>query len=123
MARQEPGDLLGQLDDEPVGIEEVEGSVPPRPVHRAGEELDAQAPEPLGFGIDVVDEEEDLACRASLGGGAADQGGGACALEEPEPRLTGDELRVPRVAELEGEPDHVPIEGGDASRSRMYRIT
>ena len=52
MARQEPGDLLGQLDHEPVWIEEVEGPVPPRPVHRAGEELDAEAPEPLGFGID-----------------------------------------------------------------------
>jgi hypothetical protein len=25
MARQEPGDLLGQLDHEPVWIEEVEG--------------------------------------------------------------------------------------------------
>src|SRR5215216_4195123 len=61
MARQEPGDLLGQLDHEPVWIEEVEGPVPPRPVHRAGEELDAEAPEPLGFGIDVVDDEEDLA--------------------------------------------------------------
>jgi hypothetical protein len=53
--------------------------VPPRPVHRAGEELDAEAPEPLGFGIDVVDEEEDLAGRAPLGGLAADQGGGVCA--------------------------------------------
>ncbi len=68
MARQEPGDLLGQLDHEPVWIEEVEGPVPPRPVHRAGEELDAEAPEPLGFGIDVVDDEEDLAGRAVLGG-------------------------------------------------------
>jgi len=63
MARQEPGDLLGQLDHEPVWIEEMECPVPPRPVHRAGEELDAEAPEPLGFGIDVLDEEEDLAGR------------------------------------------------------------
>jgi hypothetical protein len=42
MARQEPGDLLGQLDHEPVWIEEVEGPVPPRPVDRAGEELDVE---------------------------------------------------------------------------------
>jgi hypothetical protein len=110
MARQEPWDLLGQLDDEPVWIEEVEGPVSPRSVDRAGEELDAEAPQPLGFGIDVVDEEEDLAGRTALGGLTVDQVGGACALEEPEPRLAGDELRVPRIAELEGEPDHVPIE-------------
>jgi hypothetical protein len=43
-------------------------------------------------------------------GGTVDQVGGTCTLEEPEPRLAGDELRVSRVAELEGEPDHVPIE-------------
>jgi hypothetical protein len=110
MARQEPGDLLGQLDHEPVWIEEVECPVPPRPVHRAGEELDAEAPEPLGFGIDVVDEEEDLAGRPALGGLTVDQVGGAFALEEPELRLAGDELRVPCIAELEGEPDHVLIE-------------
>jgi hypothetical protein len=54
----------------------VEGPVPPRPVHRAGEELDAQAPEPLGFGIDIVDEEEDLAGRSALGGLTVDQVGG-----------------------------------------------
>jgi hypothetical protein len=109
-ARQGPGDLLRQLDHEPVGIEEVEGPVSPRSVHRAGKELDAEAPEPLGFGIDVADEEEDLTGRPALGGLAVDQVGGACALEEPEPRFAGDELRVPRIAELEGEPDHVPIE-------------
>jgi hypothetical protein len=90
----------------------LQGPVPPRPVHRAGEELDAEAPEPLGFGVDVVDEEQDLAGRAPLGGLAADQGGGACALEEPEPRLAGDELCVSGVAELDEEPDHVPIERG-----------
>jgi hypothetical protein len=39
-----------------------------------------------------------------------DQVGGAGALEEPEPRFTGDELHVPRIAQLEREPDHVPIE-------------
>src|SRR5215204_5255166 len=83
MARQEPGDLLGQLDHEPVWIEEVEGPVPPRPVHRAGEELDAEAPEPLGFGIDVTDEEEDLAGRPALGGFTVDQVEGACTLEDP----------------------------------------
>ena len=110
MARQEPGDLLGQLDHEPVWIEEVKGPVPPRAVHRAGEELDAEAPEPLGFCIDVVDEEEDLAGRPALGGLTVDQVGGTCALKEPEPRLAGDELRVPRIAELEGESDGVPIE-------------
>jgi hypothetical protein len=59
MARREPGDLLGQLDHEPVGIEEVERPVPPPAVHRAGEELDAEGPEPLGFLVDIVDEEED----------------------------------------------------------------
>jgi hypothetical protein len=80
MARQEPGDLLGQLDHEPVGIEEVEGPVSPRPVHRAGEELDAKAPEPLGFGIDVVDEEEDLAGRPVVDGLTVDQIGRTCAL-------------------------------------------
>jgi hypothetical protein len=110
MARQEPGDVLGQLDHEPVWIEEVEGPVPPRPIHRAGEELDAEAPEPLGFSIDVVDEEEDLAGRPALGGLTVDQVGCTCALEEPEFRLAGDELRVSRIAELEGEPDHVLIE-------------
>jgi hypothetical protein len=112
MARCEPGDLLGQLDHEPVWIEEVEGPVPPRPVHRAGEELDTEAPEPLGFGIDVVDDEEDLAGRPALGGLATDQVGGTCTLEEPKPRLAGGELRVSRIAELEGEPDHVLIERG-----------
>jgi Aldo/keto reductase family len=86
MARREPGDLQGQLDHEPVGIEEVKGPVPPRSVHRTGEELDAEAPELLGFGIDVVDEEEDLAGRPALGGLTMDQVGDACALEEPEPR-------------------------------------
>jgi hypothetical protein len=111
MARREPGDLLGQLDHEPVGIEEVKGPVPPRSVHRAGEELKAEAPEPLGFGVNVIDEEEDLAGRPALGGFTVDQVGGACALEEPEPRSACDELHVPRIAELEGEPDHVPIEG------------
>src|SRR5918996_6060204 len=105
MARQEAGDVLSQLDHEPVWIEEVEGPVPPRPVHRAGEELDAKAPEPLGFGIDVVDEEEDLAGRPALGGLTVDQVGGTCTLEEPERRLAGDELGVPRIAELQGEPD------------------
>src|SRR5919106_6142297 len=100
MARQEPGDPLGQLDHEPVWVEEVEGPVSPRSVHRAGEELDAEAPEPLGFGIDVVDEEEDLAGRAAPGGLTVDQVGGACAFEEPESRVTGDELHVPRVSEL-----------------------
>ena len=118
MARQEPGDLLGQLDHEPVRIEEVEGPVPPRSVHRAGEELDAGAPEPLGFGIDVVDEEEDLACRPALGGLTVDQVGDACALEEPEPRFAGDELRVPRIAELDEEPDNVPVGRRDTSTSR-----
>jgi hypothetical protein len=83
MARREPEDLLGQLDNEPVGIEEVKGPVPPRSVHRAGEELGAEAPEPLGFGVDVVDEEEDLAGRPALGGLRVDQVRGACALEEP----------------------------------------
>jgi hypothetical protein len=110
MARQEPGDLLGQLDHEPVWIEQMEGPVPPRSVHRPGEELDAEVPEPFGFGIDVVDNEEDFTGRPALGGLTVDQVGGACALEEPEPRLAGDELRVPRIAELEEEPDHVPIE-------------
>src|SRR6266545_4714085 len=110
MARQDPGDLLSQLDHEPVGIEEVEGPVPPRPVHRAGEELDAKAPEPLGFGIDVLDEEEDLAGRPAVDGLTVDQVGSTCALEEPEPCLAGDELRIPSIAELESEPDRVPIE-------------
>src|SRR5215207_10198362 len=110
MARREPGDLLGQLDHEPVGIEEVKGPVPPPAVQRAGEELEAEAPEPLGFGIDVVDEEEDLAGRPALGGLTVDQVGCTCSLEEPKPRLAGGELRVPRIAELEGEPDHVLIE-------------
>src|SRR5918996_3686968 len=110
MARQDPADLLGQLDNEPVWIEQVEGPVPPRPIHRAGQELDAEAPEPLGFGIDVLDYEEDLAGRSALGGLATDQVGGAFALEEPELRLTGDELRVPRIAEPDGKPDHVLIE-------------
>jgi hypothetical protein len=96
--------------DPKVWIEEVEGPVPPRPVHRAGEELDAEAPEPLGFGIDVVDEEEDLAGRPALGGLTVDQVGCTCALEEPEFRLAGDELRVSRIAEFEGEPESVPIE-------------
>jgi hypothetical protein len=84
--------------------------VSPRPVHRAGEELDAKAPEPLGFGIDVVDEEEDLAGRPAVDGLTVDQVGRTCALEEPQPRLAGDEVRIPGIAELEGEPDHVPIE-------------
>ena len=118
MARGEPGDLLGQLDHEPVRIEEVEGPMPPRPVDRAGEELDAEAPEPLGFGIDVVDEEEDLAGGPALSGRTVDQVGGTCTLEEPEPRLAGDEFRVPSIAELEGQPDHVLIERADTSRSR-----
>jgi hypothetical protein len=104
MARQEPGDLLGQLDDEPVWIEEVEGPVPPRSVQRAGEELDAEAPEPLGFGIDVVDDEEDLAGRTTLGWLTVDQVGGACALEEPEPRLAGDEPPYPASRSVKGSP-------------------
>jgi hypothetical protein len=37
-------------------------------VDRAGEELDAEGPEPLGFGVDIVDEEEDLAGRPAHGG-------------------------------------------------------
>jgi hypothetical protein len=95
MARREPGDLLGQLDHEPVGIEEVERPVPPPAVHRAGEELDAEGPEPLGFLVDIVDEEEDLAGRSALGGFTVDQIGGSCALQEPEPRSACDELHVP----------------------------
>src|SRR4029450_6390335 len=128
MARQQPGDALGQLDHEPVWIEEVEGPVPPRPVHRAGEGLDAEAPEPLGLGsdvvdkaeglaprpaglgIDVVDKEEALPGRPALSGLTVDQVGCTCALQEPEFRLARDELRVSRIAELEGEPESVPIE-------------
>jgi hypothetical protein len=87
MARRDLEDLLGQLDHKPVGIEEVEGPVPPAAVHRAGEELNAEAPEPLGFGVDIVDEEEDLAGRPALGGFTVDQVDAACALEEPEFRL------------------------------------
>ena len=47
-------------------------------VDRAGEELDAEGPEPLGFGVDIVDEEEDLAGRPALGGFTVDQVEGAC---------------------------------------------
>jgi hypothetical protein len=36
--------------------------------------------------------------------------GGACALEEPEPLSACDEFHAPPIPELEGKPDHVPIE-------------
>jgi hypothetical protein len=123
MAMRKPGDLLGRLDHEPVGIEDVEGPVPPRSVHRAGEELDAEAPEPLGFAIHVVDEEEDLAGQPALGGLTVDQVKGARALQEPGPRFAGDELCVPRIAELNGSPTTSRSNAADTSTSRTLRMT
>ena len=50
-------DLLGELDDEPVGVEEVERTVSPRLVDRSGQDLDAEAVQPLRLHVNIVDEE------------------------------------------------------------------
>jgi len=56
--------------------------VPPRPVDGTGEDLDPQAVELLGLGVDVVDQEEDLALGPAAGRIASDQPGQPQALIE-----------------------------------------
>jgi hypothetical protein len=110
LARLLARDLLSQFDHEPVGVVDVEGAVPPRPVDGTGEDFDAQAAEPFGLSIDVVDEEQHLAGRPGPGRIASDQPGQPQALIESELRARRGELGVAALLELEWEPEHVSVE-------------
>src|SRR6266545_5993472 len=103
-------DLLSQFDHEPVGVADVEGAVSPRPVDRTGQDLDAQAAQPLRLLIDVVDEEQHLAGRPAPGRMASDQLGQPNALIESELRASRGELGVAALLELKWEPEHVSVE-------------
>src|SRR5438132_5053462 len=63
-----PGNLLGQLHDEPVGVREVDAPMSPRMIDRPGQEPDAGPAEPVGPGVDVLHQEQELPAGAARGG-------------------------------------------------------
>ena len=53
-------DLLGELHDEAVGVQEVQGAMTPRPILGPRQDANAGPPQTLGFRVGVPDEERHL---------------------------------------------------------------
>jgi len=102
-------DLLRQLDDDPLGAADVTEPVAVLVANQLADELGAPGPQALDDGVDVVDEEGEVAEALGVRGrvGVAGLGRRRVELHELDFSMAG---RVPQHRELHLD----PVEGDDA---------
>jgi hypothetical protein len=110
LARRASWYLLGQLDDEAVGVGHVQRAVSPGTVDGTTEYADPVLAQAMSLGIDIFHEEQDLTIGTPVGEVLPDELRQPTPMEQPEPRGARVELGVAVTPQLEPQSEEIAVE-------------